>query len=101
MGRFSFPEVIPIRDSGTPGRQTLLPGFSALLLPTRTFCGEAVHGKGGGGGAEVVIKGAEGAVGGGRVLILIPEVLTGPALCLEERRRAVLDRASPVGMPHK
>lgn len=56
-----------------------------------TFGGEAVDEEGGGGGGEVPVQGAEGAVGGGRVVALVLEVLTRPALRLQERPSAILD----------
>lgn len=57
-----------------------------------TFGGEAVDEEGGGGGGEGSIKGTEGVIGGGRVVALVLEVLTRPALRLQERPRAALDR---------
>lgn len=46
------------------------------------FRGEAVNEEGGGGGGEVSVKGAEGAVGRGRVGVLVLEILTCSAFCL-------------------
>lgn len=78
-----FPEIIPIRGSDAPGPRLLL---------TLTFRGEAVNEEGGGGGGEVSVKGAEGAVGRGRVGVLVLEILTCSAFCLQERPSAGMDR---------
>ena len=83
-----FPEIIPIRGRDASGPR---------LLPTRTFRGEAVNEEGGGGGGEVCVKGAEGAVGGGRVGVLVLEVLTCSAFCLQERPGAAMDRGRASG----
>lgn len=65
------------------GTGRLFRGVSVHQDSCLTFRGEAVDEEGGRGGA-VTIEGAEGAVGGGRVVSLILEVLACPALCLQE-----------------
>lgn len=70
------------------------------LFPTLTFRGEAVNEEGGGGGGEVSVKGAEGAVGGGRVGVLVLEVLTRSAFCLQERPGAAMHRGLAAATSH-
>ena len=86
-----FPEIIPIRGSDDPGPR---------LLPTLTFRGEAVNEEGGGGGGEVSVKGAEGAVGRGRVGVLVLEVLTRSAFCLQDRPGVAMHRGLAAATSH-